>query len=173
MTVLTAAQRNEGFRLIRACAGLLTLSVALGTSVNFLRPSATRLPWVGDWEHHIETKAFRAGIPVAFLAGTQQRLADSSVVVFDARTPDLYDYGHIPRALNLPVGEMDQRLGNFVSLLTPKTPILVYCGGADCGDALELAIKLRELGFADLTLYPGGYAEWKEYGGTIRKGMEP
>ena len=173
MTVLTAAQRLEGLRLIGACAGLMMLAAVLGTVVNSLRPAVTHLSWVGDWEHHIETKAFRAGIPVTFLAGTQQRSADSSVVLLDARTPDLYEHGHIPRALNLPVGEMDQRLGNFASLLTPQTPILVYCGGADCGDALELAIKLREVGFADLTLYPGGYAEWKEYGGTIRKGMEP
>ena len=173
MTVLTAAQRFEGLRLIGACAGLLLLASVLGTVVNSLRPAATRLSWVGDWEHHIETKAFHAGIPVTFLAGTQQRSADSSVVLLDARSPDLYEYGHIPRALNLPVGEVDQRLGSFASLLTPQTPILVYCGGADCGDALELAIKLRELGFTDLTMYPGGFAEWKEYGGAIRKGMDP
>lgn len=173
MTVLTAAQRNEGLRLVGACAGLLALAVAFGTIVNILRPTSTRLPWIGDWEHHIETKAFRAGIPVSFLAGTQERVNDSSVVVLDARTPDLYEYGHIPRALNLPVGEVDQRLGRFASLLTPDTPILVYCGGADCDDALELTIKLRELGFIDLTLYPGGFAEWKEYGGSIRKGQEP
>ena len=173
MTVLTAAQRNEGLRLIGACAGLLVLAAALGTTVNFLRPASTHLPWIGDWEHHIETKAFRAGIPVVFLAGTQERVNGSSTVVLDARTPDLYEYGHIPRALNLPVGEVDQRLGSFASLLTPDTPILVYCGGADCSDALELALKLRELGFVDLTMYPGGFAEWKEYGGAIQKGLEP
>ena len=64
-------------------------------------------------------------------------------------------------------------VGAYAGLLTPKTPILVYCGGADCADALELAVKLRELGFQDLTLYPGGYAEWTEYGGAVRAGSEP
>ena len=173
MTVLTVAQRNEGLRLIGACAGLLALATALGVVVNGFRPSATRLPWVGDWEHHIETKAFRAGIPVTFLPGAQARSTDPTVILFDARTPEQYAAGHIPRALNLPIEEVDQRLGNWASQLTPKTPILLYCSGADCGDALELAIKLREFGFADLTLYPGGYAEWIHYGGTVRAGVEP
>ena len=40
-------------------------------------------------------------------------------------------------------------------------------------DALDLALKLRELGFADLTLYPGGYAEWVQYGGATRAGDAP
>jgi len=173
MTVLTGAQRFETLRLTLACAGLLGLAIALGIGVNLLRPSATRLPWVGDWERHIETQAFRAGIPVVFLSGAQERSVDSTVVILDARDPDLYEYGHIPRALNLPVAEVDQRIGKYASRLTPDTPILLYCGGADCGDALELAIKLREWGFTDLTLYPGGYAEWTEYGGAVRKGMEP
>ena len=45
--------------------------------------------------------------------------------------------------------------------------------GADCADALELAVKLREYGFEDVTLYPGGYAEWTEYGGLVWKGDAP
>lgn len=173
MTDLTAVRRSETLRLVRACAGLLVLSAVLGTAVNFLRPAATRLPWVGDWEHHIETKAYKAGIPVVFLAGTQQRLDDSTTVVFDARVQDLYEAGHLPGARSLPVGEADRRLGTYASLLTPATPILVYCDGVDCSDSFELALKLREYGFQNVTLYPGGYAEWTEYGGKIHTGGAP
>ena len=173
MTGLTAVRRGDIFRLVRACAGLLALSAVLGTAVNFLRPAATRLPWVGDWERHIETQAFNAGIPVVFLAGARQRLDDSATVVFDARAQDTYEAGHLPGARVLPVGEADQRLGAYASLLTPATPILVYCDGADCSDSLELALKLREYGFQDVTLYPGGYAEWTEYGGPVTTGGTP
>jgi rhodanese-related sulfurtransferase len=168
-----AVRRGETLRLAGACAALLLLAAGLGIAVNFLRPAATRLPWVGDWKHHVETKAFRAGIPVAFLAGVRERTEDPSTVIFDARIPEHYEAGHLPGARNLPVGEADQRLGAFASLLTPETPVLVYCGGSDCLDALELALKLREYGFQDLTLYPGGYAEWTEYGGDVSTGSEP
>ena len=173
MTDGTVVWRGQLIRLAGACAGLLALSVVLGTAVNILRPESTRLPWVGDWEHHIETKAFRAGIPVVFLNGMREREADSKTVVFDARTPEHYEAGHLPGARSLPVGEAEQRLGAYASLLTPATPILVYCDGADCGDALELAVKLREFGFQDVTLYPGGYAEWTAYGGAVNAGKAP
>lgn len=170
---MAAAWHGESLRLASACAGLLALAAVLGTAVNALRPVATRLPWVGDWERHIETKAFRAGIPVTFLAGARARVDDPSVVIFDARAREQYEAGHLPRALNLPVGEADQRLGTYADRLTMETSILTYCGGADCGDALELVLKLREYGFKNVTLYPGGYAEWTEYDGVVRTGAEP
>ena len=173
ISAAVADRRGETLRLAAACAGLLALAAALGIAANVLRPAATRLPWAGDWEHHVETQAFRAGIPVAFLASVRERAVDPSTAIFDARIPQQYEAGHLPGARNLPVGEVDGRLGAYAGLLTPKTPILVYCGGADCADALELAVKLRELGFQDLTLYPGGYAEWTEYGGAVRAGSEP
>ncbi|HAL91754.1 MAG TPA: hypothetical protein DCM68_01860 [Verrucomicrobia bacterium] len=165
--------RGETLRLAGACAGLLALAAALGISTNLLRPKATRLPWAGDWAHHVETKAFRAGIPVVFLAGARARAHDPATVVFDARIPEQYGAGHLPRALNLPVADADRRIGEYAHLLTPRTPVLVYCGGADCTDGFDLAIKLRGYGFEDLTLYPGGFAEWKQYGGAIRTGAQP
>jgi len=165
--------RGESLRLAGACAGLLALSAVLGVTVNLLRPLASRLPWAGDWDDHIETKAYHAGIPLVFLAGAKERIAEGSAMLFDARTPEQYAAGHLPGARNLPLHEVDERLAAYASLLTMQTPIWVYCGGAECGDALELAIQLRTYGFEDLTLYPGGFAEWTEYGEAIHTGEMP
>jgi len=173
MTETATTRHSEIFRLAGACAGLLLLSVALGIGVNLVRPEAMRLAWVGDWDEHIETRAFRAGIPVAFLAGTRERLRDEATVVFDARTPSLYAAGHLPGAKSLPLEDVDRTLAAYSAWLTMETPILVYCDGANCSDSLELAIKLREYGFENLTLYPGGFAEWTEYGGGVHTGSEP
>ena len=170
---VAAVRRSDILRLVAACASLLAVAAGLGTAVNILRPPATRLPWVGDWEHHIETKAFRAGIPVTFLPGARERVDDPATVIFDARNRELYEAGHLPRALSLPVEETDRRLGAYAARLTLQTDVLVYCGGADCSDALELAVKLRTLGFNRVTLYPGGYAEWTEYGGVVHTGETP
>ena len=168
-----AAWRLEALRLAGTCAGLLALSAALGGGVHLLRPKATRLPWVGDWEHHVENKAFRAGLPVAMLAGARERVENPAVAILDARIPAQYAAGHLPRALSLPVDEAETRIGAYVHLLTPTTPLLVYCGEAGCTDGLDLAMKLRTFGFTDVTLYPGGYAEWTAYGGAVRKGTAP
>lgn len=152
---------------------LLAIAGLLGGLVNTLRPEATRLPWVSDWDRHIETLAFRAGISVTFLQGARQRVGDVATAILDARSADEYAAGHLPRALSLPVAEADRRILDYAHRLTPDTPILVYCGGADCDDALELAKRLREFGFRDLTLYPGGLAEWIEYGGDVLAGAPP
>ncbi len=173
MTSPAANPRGELLRLFGACAGLLAFAAALGSVANALRPAATRLPWVGDWDRHIETLAFRAGIPVTFLNGARTHAADPDWTVLDARSPAEYETGHLPRALNLPMEEADRSIGDQAARLTPQTPLLIYCGESECGDALELALKLRGWGFTDLTLYPGGYAEWVEYGGPIRTGGAP
>lgn len=152
---------------------LLAIAGLLGGLVNTLRPEATRLPWVSDWDRHIETLAFRAGISVTFLQGARQRVGDVATAILDARSADEYAAGHLPRALSLPVAEADRRILDYAHRLTPDTPILVYCGGADCDDALELAKRLREFGFRDLTLYPGGLAEWRDYGGDVLAGAPP
>ena len=172
-TLPAALPRGAASSLAVTCSALRALSLALGAAANRLRPAASRLPWVGDWKHHIENKAFQAGIPVAFLLQARERLADPATVVFDARIPQEYAAGHVAGALNLPVGEVDARIGAFASRLTPATPLLLYCGNSDCADGLDLALKLREYGFTDLTLYPGGFAEWSQYGGAVRTGDEP
>lgn len=166
-------RQRQGVQLAGACAGLLVLSAALGLTANVLRPESTRLAWVGDWDDHIETKAFRAGIPVLFLPIARERVQTGTDILFDARAPELYAAGHLPGARNLPLNEVDQRLAEYASLLTMDTPIWVYCGGKDCGDALELAEKLRTYGFENLTLYPGGFSEWTEYGGPVHTGEAP
>lgn len=169
----TAVWRRESIRLAGTCAGLLALAALLGSAANLLRPASTRLPWIGDWQHHVENLAFKAGIPVTFLAGARERVGDPSTVVFDARISEHYAAGHLPRALSLPVAEAETRIGAYAERLTPQTPILTYCDVADCTDGLDLAAKLRQMGFENLTLYPGGYAEWVQYGGAVDKGEKP
>ena len=169
----SALRRGDALRLAGAGAALLAVSAMLGVAVNFLRPAATRLPWTSDWAHHVENLAFRAGIPVTFLEGARTRAGAADGIVFDARIPEQYAAGHLPGAINLPLEDVERQLGAHAARLHLDTPILVYCGGADCTDALELAVKLRGLGFTDLTLYPGGYAEWVQYGGATRAGDAP
>lgn len=164
---------GEWRRRLFATLGLLALSAALGALVNAVRPAGTRLPWVQDWSRHIESLAFRHDIPVALLLSARGQIQDSATVVFDARSPEEYADGHILDAHSLPVADADREIVRYMHIVAPDTPILVYCGSATCEDALELALKLRDLGFTAVTLYPGGYAEWIEYDGATAQGDAP
>lgn len=173
MTMDSPALRRGPGRLIGSCTILLTLAIVLGTGVNLFRPAASRLPWIGDWDKHIETRAFNAGIPVVFLLAARDRIKAGDDILLDARPLEQYRAGHLPGARAMPLDAVDERLAEYASLLEMDTPIWVYCSGEDCADSLDLALKLRTYGFTDLTLYPGGYAEWKEYGGEIHEGDKP
>jgi len=173
MSNAPAALRRDAIRLTGSCAILLVLSVLLGTGINFFRPEASQLPWVGDWDEHIETRAFHAGVPVLFLIEARERVNASTGILLDARPIEQYRTGHLPGARPMPLDAVDEHLASYASLLSMDTPIWVYCSGEDCADSLDLVLNLRTYGFTDLTLYPGGYAEWTAYGGETRTGDLP
>ena len=53
-----------------------------------------------------------------------KRLLDGDALVVDVRTPAEYAAGHHPRAVNIPVDQVESRLGEFGD----KTkPVVVYC----------------------------------------------
>lgn len=168
-----ARPRRAGLQLALDTGVLLLLAVLLGAAFNAWRAPATRLPWSADWDRHIETLAYRAGIPVTFLIGVRNRMSDPETVFFDARSIAEYAAGRLPSAKPMPVAEAAERIGDHILDLTTETPIVVYCGGLDCPDALELALRLREFGFSDVTLYPGGFEEWVAYGGAVEKDPGP
>ena len=173
MTLSPSIFRSAPFAIGRSCVALLACAAIFGAAANSIRPKSSRLPWRGNWDRHVETLAFRAGIPVVFLLGARAMAADPSVVVFDARPPAEYAKGHIARAFSMPVADVERRILDHVHRLRPDTPVLAYCGSAECDDALELAKALRGLGFSKVSLYPGGFDEWTAYGGAIRSGDLP
>jgi phage shock protein E len=80
-------------------------------------------------------------------------------VVLDVRTPDEFAIGHLPRATNLPVQEVTQRIAEIDKLVggDRTKPVVVYCAaGARAAKAkqqLEAAGYTRVInggGFDDL-----------------------
>ena len=72
------------------------------------------------------------------------------------REPDEFARGHVPGALNVPVGQMEARAGEI-----PRDRTLVaYCGhGERSSSALSI---LEGLGFQALHNLVGGFGAWKE-----------
>ena len=75
----------------------------------------------------------------------------------DCRSPELYDAGHIPGALNLPHREIT---AETVSALVPDDDLLVtYCNGPHCNASTKGALKLARLG-RRVKEMPGGVEGW-------------
>jgi rhodanese-related sulfurtransferase len=88
-------------------------------------------------------------------------------LVIDIRPQGEYAQGHIPNARNIPLGELERRLGELDKL--KSRPVIVCCAsGTRSGSALQ---TLRKAGFDKAVNLRGGIFEWEKAGYPVsRKG---
>ncbi len=137
---------------------LVVVAAAVAALANLVSPR--RIAWVEDWGHYAEALAREQGIALLPLRQLQAQLAAGSVIVLDARPTSDYDAGHIAGAMSLPYDERDVYFGQLAPLFTPAQPLVTYCSGNACDDALLLAAFLRQQGLTNVWLFAGGWEEW-------------
>ena len=137
--------------------------ISLGLFVNFVRPSG-RLPWLYPWSTLVESRAFAENIPLIHTEALYNELMAGSVILLDARPLTEYQAGHLPGALSLPVDAFDQHFSEVQLFLFSEQPIVTYCSGPSCDDALRLALRLRDEGFSAVSLYLPGVQDWQATG---------
>lgn len=86
-------------------------------------------------------------------------LRDDLVTVLDVRPQDEFAAGHLPRALNIPVAELERRLNE----LPLNQEVIAYCRGPYCIFSVEAVSALRSRGYRVRRL-EDGYPEWKAAG---------
>lgn len=82
-----------------------------------------------------------------------RRMVEAGARLVDVRTPEEFATGHIPRAINIPVQDLERRIGE---LAEKDRPIVVYCrSGARSSSAAKM-------------LTSAGYAEVRDLGSMSR-----
>lgn len=156
-------------RDILGCFFLLIICVVLSFSINALSPNGIALR--GQWDP--AQGVIRAGSNKAHAVDVIQinnpfkvkHLVDSgTMIVLDVRWPEMYDQGHIPGALNFPLGDFEEEKRALLSKITPENEILLYCASVTCHDSHTFATRLLKMGFTHVAVYAGGFAEWEEMG---------
>ncbi|MBL8580167.1 MAG: ArsR family transcriptional regulator [Mesorhizobium sp.] len=87
------------------------------------------------------------------------RMNDCLVTVLDVRPEDEFALGHLPGALNIPLGELERRLAE----LPANREVIAYCRGPYCILSFEAVAALRSRGYLVRRL-EDGYPEWKAAG---------
>ena len=84
------------------------------------------------------------------------------ILLLDVREPDEFTgpLGHIPGALNVPVGDLDRRLAELAG--QQHKTIVTICRTDRRSAAAEA--RLRAAGFADVAILRGGMVRWNELG---------
>jgi len=90
-------------------------------------------------------------------------------VLLDVRSPDLYNAGHVPGAINLPRRKI---IGSFMKEWPQDTLFVVYCAGTHCNGADKAALSLAKLG-RPVKIMIGGSIGWVDEGYSLVSGAEP
>lgn len=92
------------------------------------------------------------------------RLSAGDVVVLDVRPPAEYAAGHLPRAVNVPPDELEQRLRD----LPADEQVVAYCRGPLCAYA-DTAVRLLTAQGRPAARLVGGLPEWAAAGLPVER----
>jgi rhodanese-related sulfurtransferase len=96
-----------------------------------------------------------------------KRVKDGAVTVLDVRPKEEYLSGHIPGALSVPLGKLEELL----SKLPKDQEIMAYCRGPYCVLAVQAVEMLQKKGFK-ATRLEEGVQDWLAMGFSISVGDE-
>ncbi|HEX7311684.1 MAG TPA: rhodanese-like domain-containing protein [Gaiellaceae bacterium] len=94
--------------------------------------------------------------------------SDADFVLVDALSPMSFAASHLPGAINLTPGWVDDRARRRIPDL--GTEIVVYCLGQDCDSSVKVANRLAELGYRNIWHYADGMDDWIEAGLPLEGG---
>ncbi|TPJ74990.1 metalloregulator ArsR/SmtB family transcription factor [Mesorhizobium sp. B2-7-1] len=89
----------------------------------------------------------------------QTLMRDGLVTLIDVRPPDEFALGHVPGAINVPLGEIK----TWSADAAPDREVVAYCRGPWCVMSFEAVAALRSLGYSARRL-EDGLPEWKAAG---------
>lgn len=104
----------------------------------------------------------RLPMPV-MLQEIESLVADGALLV-DARSPELYREGHLPKAVSLPMVDIEEVLPAFREQVSVETTLVAYCSGYGCPDSFDLGMRLIDEGYQDVRVFEGGLPEWQDAG---------
>jgi rhodanese-related sulfurtransferase len=86
-------------------------------------------------------------------------------VLFDARSHELYDKGHVPGAISMPHAKI---VAGKLAEYPMDTLFVVYCAGPHCNGGHRAALRLAKLG-RPVKLMIGGITGWIDEGFALER----
>ena len=91
---------------------------------------------------------------------------EKGVVVLDVRTPQEFQAGHVPGAVNVDIANLEKFKSTVGALDKSKTYVVHCARGVRSARATKL---MSPMGFGNLFDYHGGFEEWKKSGKPVEK----
>jgi len=124
-------------------------AVALRETSSPVRSELSPQDLVAEAKQHItEVTVFTA----------KQLLAEGNIVLVDTREESEYAAGHIDKALLLPRGVLEFKIGNSPELSDKSKAVLIYCRTG--GRSALAAHTMQQLGYKNVLSIAGGFEAW-------------
>lgn len=95
-------------------------------------------------------------------AGDIDKISGCDKVIIDARQTSDYEAGHIKGAINIPAELSTDARNAKLAKLKKDCRLIIYCQSAGCGFAEKVAVNLMDDGFKNISIYKGGWIDWKK-----------
>ena len=143
--------------LLLGALAIFTLAVTMGLWGRHLRPAGPLFA------------AYQSEVPTVDLEQARS-LFEQGAVFLDARSAADFRQGHVRGAISVPAEPPPESLAR----LQRAFRVVVYCSGAECGQARRLAVMLRRLQLDQTVVLEAGFGAWKEAGlPTLGEGSQP
>lgn len=133
------------------------LNLVIGVTTALLTSCVTTVPTTV----HTPSSSTQATIPPKGHLTPKQAyslMKNGQATVVDLRSQEMYNLGHIPGAILIPVSDLASRLDK----LDPEQPILIYHVCQVC--SWKATQILRENNFTHIYNLEGGLLEWEDQG---------
>lgn len=146
---------------------LLMLAGLIALSVNHWRKAP--LPLIGDWSVAARLTD-QDGESLAITLNDAKQLFEKNAAKFlDARPQSQYSDGHIAGALCLPWQDVTTAFTDIATQLDENDNIITYCDGESCELSHDLALFLKDMGFANVRVLINGWTVWQNAGLPTKK----
>ncbi|MBL7106452.1 MAG: hypothetical protein ISS77_02430 [Phycisphaerae bacterium] len=157
MTLVNSRSKLFGLSIVQA-AGFGILALLCGMIYHFISDE-------GFLAHANATASIEQSHLDSFIPKIREqavsKLLNTDTVFIDARLGRDFKAGHIDGAINVPVDICDKGRSAALGGIDKNAHVVVYCQSAGCKFANKLAIKLNSDGFSNLSIFKGGWNEWK------------
>ena len=97
-------------------------------------------------------------------------LLRQGAVAIDARDAEVFALGHLPGAVSLPLGALEEQLPAFQENVPFDSTLIVYCSGFGCPDSFDLGVRLMAAGYGKVLVFEGGFPAWRDAGLPVAGG---
>jgi rhodanese-related sulfurtransferase len=106
-----------------------------------------------------------SGVPEVGALQAVQLLNRKDAVMIDVREPAEFNAGHAPNARNIPLAQLDKRIGELEKF--KNRPAVIVCQTGGRSHAATSALK--KAGFTEVVVLAGGIGAWQQANMPVEK----